>query len=60
MEMVLVLRRIVMMVSMILVMMVMAMMTISPSGRSFLRRDLPDGEVFSSLLVSSSQRRQKI
>ena len=49
--MVLMLGKMVMMISMMLVTMVVAMMTVSPSGRSFPRRNLPTGKVFSSLGV---------
>ena len=48
-EMVLVLVMMVMMISMMPVTMVMTMRTISPSGRSSPRRNLPAGKVFSSL-----------
>ena len=58
MEMVPMLGKMAMMISMMLVMMVMAMMAISPSERSFPWWNMPTGEVFSSLVVSASQRRR--
>ena len=51
MEMMLVLRKNMMMISMMLVTMVMEMMMISPFGRRSPRRNHPAGKVFSSLVV---------